>query len=1750
MTKKTLYLNCIKNNCDPRKYGKGTIDNNREPNYIKRKRYHRYGLTRKGGNYFDNFIRSLNKMNDGGIRQPWTRLGRILIRWLERLTGYFYSGNSWPQRVLGNSLANELGTYISSIIEIVNTDAFDIGTMATIVYTCYKIIKWGKKSIEAKKLLDKVNEGASVEEKELLNDIEANVNSKEDAKYMLEKVQVDSNEPTEATSVKRTITEEETTRDVPAAPKKHRKLDMNDKLSLVDFNGDIKKLGIKHRKVRDKRIEKERKENARKKFNEKQTDFLDRVRAIEKAKEDDAAMAEEKKMLEDFNSDMKKKVVEHKEERFQENVKKVFDKMSQDFSDREAAKEEREAKKKEKQQLKEKENEKINSEEPITEKNVTQAWNQIQSEWKREAKNSTGEPAFPQSDTTRLDEQTNHVEDTNNTTTETNRPWYYRSLFVNQNSTTTDTETDDTDNFPVYDPSSSFLDYFYDTGSGAGLNEKYGGGLIKTGNSGYNSYMSGIKRAQHAPPVSSTGEYADINNAIEHGYISSNSNNYARSFVDNNANKPPQENKYIDQDFFLSTMKEFKKSIIETVVKQLSDNNKRSSDYQDAMLAYNVANRVVEQIDPKLKQNKEEIVEEIKDQIIDQGEVLKDELTSTTATTTATTTVNNIYYINQDPFMNNVESNQVVTQQEEQTEQNVEQNNTTKTDSPVSAANGVRNVYNLITNNQNNTQSNITETENVRQLYNVTQNVTEVVNAVENSSNNSTNVVENSSNNSTNVVENSTNNSTKNPITMFFLKIKDRISKLGLSEVFKELGIDEKSSVESPLVQTYFWDNIKNDPIGYGSFSVTVVGLMSVLIYSEFIPNQMTEVDFREEFPMVMEMIYDLDKKVPQEKGFDNFLTNTFNELTLITDTNQFKNGFYSNLFKRSIINYVKDFFKVLAGNPVDNRQKIIDELAKLTHNTYIASNFEEFLPMLNMYKQYKKWVTIPWVGNQHKYGYYRMQNINPLNYRDFSFNLEKDNVNIPWDIEMGLSSIPIPDTPFDDDPPKPIDAIGYSMGKLLKSITNFHDSDYKITKNEIHPKPIDAIGYSMDELLKSIKNLYDSDYKITDTIRERISDTIGEKTEYIREKMDPNIKALSSSLYRNHPYVDRYLNELEGRFMVLFEVSDVIEILKLQMLIELKQNSYKIESNNGLIKSEGIRTKRLIQAGWFVTLLFQSVFVNTYIQELGQVYKKLKKNAYRDISYIKSFFNKKESTITTEVQDSTNTTEVQESTNTTEVQDSTNTTEVQDSTNTTEDIDKNADSNLIQKYSEYSPSVFVQYNELILQEPSNIVATLGRLSSREIFQIFSQDDFSLAYKDINEYHIRNFLISNALNIIRRRGELTMENIPYLNLQNIFPNRHELAYFVYGIKEFNPTMAPINIAYSIEYIYAMNIFLQKNRPTVNLFSLLVNNLPKNDNTINFIQTVSTILINHGLPPISESHYSIDKQLIAYDEVYQIVNQNVKEFVEIISKEINTEEVTKEDIFSLLKRLPDKMKNYDERAQGKFGEYDNYNKKGDKANTDKKFGELRELEIAATGLLFLETSTLMYSYYDQISEIFSEYNWGVEMDESAFLKKFEDISFFYFNQALYIYASRKEMYNEYIKGIFDDRITIIDLAFISDKKIKPENDDNIVKNVVSMFNVYGFKIFFDFELLQKTFPQYINSVDDFDEFKSYFLLIYFHLRPEWNAFILGEFAEFAINHNVNIIYIYKILLKALYIERTEQALSMQSRFARSWYKFLE
>ena len=1721
MTKKTLYLNCIKNNCDPRKYGKGTIDNNREPNYIKRKRYHRYGLTRKGGNYFDNFIRSLNRMNDGGIRQPWTRLGRILVRWLERLTGYFYSGNSWPQRVLGNSLANELGTYISSIIEIVNTDAFDIGTMATIVYTCYKIIQWGKKSIEAKKLLDKVNEGASAEEKELLNDIEANVNSKEDAKYMLEKVQVDSNEPTEATSVKRTITEEETTRDVPDAPKKHRKLDMNDKLSLVDFNSDIKKLGIKHRKVRDRQIEKERKENARKKFNEKQTDFLNRVRAIEKAKEDDAAMAEEKNILEEFNSDMKKREKKFREKEVNTTMNNILDRMDEKEPFIELGRHARNM-----------------ARERDANKTEIKNWlddqvNNIVKEWKREAENSTGEPAFPQSDTTRLDEQTNHIEDTNNTTTETNRPWYYRSLFVNQNSTTTDTETDDTDNYPVYDPSSSFLDYFYDKGSGAGLNEKYGGGLIKTGNSGYNSYMSGIKRAQHAPPVSSTGEYADINNAIEHGYISSNSNNYARSFVDNNANKPPQENKYIDQDFFLSTMKEFKRSIIDTIVKQLSDNNKRSSDYQDAMLAYNVANRVVEQIDPKLKQNKEEIVEEIKDQIIDQGEVLKDELTSTTAaTTTATTAVNNIYYINQDPFMNNVESNQVVTQQEEQTEQNVEQNNTTKTDSPVSAANGVRNVYNLITNNQNNTQSNITETENVRQLYNVTQNVTEVVNAVENSTNNSTNAVENSTNNSTNVVENSTNNSTKNPITMFFLKIKDRISKLGLSEVFKELGIDEKSSVESPLVQTYFWDNIKNDPIGYGSFSVTVVGLMSVLIYSEFIPNQMTEVDFREEFPMVMEMIYDLDKHAPEEKKFDNFLTNTFNELTLITDTNQFKNGFYSNLFKRSIINYVKDFFKVLAGNPVDNRQKIIDELAKLTHNTYIASNFEEFLPMLNMYKQYKKWVTIPWVGNQHKYGYYRMQNINPLNYRDFSFNLDKDNINIPWDIEMGLSVVPIPDTPIGDE--------GYNLKDFFKSITNLYDSDYKITKDEIHPKPIDAIGYSMDELLQSIKNLYDSDYKITDTIRERISDTIGEKTEYIREKMDPNIKALSSSLYRNHPYVDRYLNELEGRFMVLFEVSDVIEILKLQMLIELKQNSYKIESNNGLIKSEGIRTKRLIQAGWFVTLLFQSVFVNTYIQELGQVYKKLKKNAYRDISYIKSFFNKKEST---------NTTELQDSTNTTEVQDSTNTTEVQESTNTIEENDKNVDSNILQKYSEYSPSVFVQYNELILQEPSNIVATLGRLSSREIFQIFSQDDFSLAYKDINEYHIRNFIISNALNIIRRRGELTMENIPYLNLQNIFPNRHELAYFVYGIKEFNPTMAPINIAYSIEYIYAMNIFLQKNRPTVNLFSLLVNNLPKNDNTVNFIQTVSTILINHGLPPISESHYSIDKQLIVYDEVYQIVNENVKEFVEIITKEINAEEVTKEDIFSLLKRLPDKINNYEHRVQGKFSEYDNYDKKGDKANADKKFDKLQELESSAIGLLFLETSTFMHSYYDQISEIFSEYNWGVEMDESAFKKEIGDgRSIYEKDWRLYHLITQQ---NEWIvTSTFEEKIFLVDVAFLPHKSLKPEDDDNIVKNVVSMFNVYGFKIFFDFELLQKTFPQYINSVDDFDEFKSYFLFLYFQLRPSVDSFIQTNFAQFVITHNVNIIYIYRILLKALYFERTEQALSMQSRFARSWYHFYE
>lgn len=541
MTKKTLYLNCIKNNCDPRKYGKGTIDNNREPNYIKRKRYHRYGLTRKGGNYFDNFIRSLNKMNNGGIRQPWTRLGRILVRWLERLTGYFYSGNSWPQRVLGNSLANELGTYISSIIEIVNTDAFDIGTMATIVYTCYKIIKWGKKSIEAKKLLDKVNEGASAEEKELLNDIEANVNSKEDAKYMLEKVQVDSNEPTEATSVKRTITEEETTRDVPDAPKKHRKLDMNDKLSLVDFNGDMKKLGIKHRKVRDKQIEKERKENARKKFNEKQTDFLDRVRAIEKAKEDDAARAEEKKMLEEFSSDMKKRGTEFRKQEVNATIndmvnrvvrKNILEDFNSDMKKRASDFREKEVNTTMNNML-----DRMDEKEPFIElgrharnmirereaNKTIESWlddqvTKVVDEWKREAENSTGEPAFPQSDTTRLDEQTNHAEDTNNTTTETNRPWYHRSLFVNQNNTNTDSgrngipslsylENNDMGIPPAFFPYSSFYDDFLGKGSGSGLNEKCGSGLFNNkkdkkkffNKEQFDNYIDGIKNAMKKP---------------------------------------------------------------------------------------------------------------------------------------------------------------------------------------------------------------------------------------------------------------------------------------------------------------------------------------------------------------------------------------------------------------------------------------------------------------------------------------------------------------------------------------------------------------------------------------------------------------------------------------------------------------------------------------------------------------------------------------------------------------------------------------------------------------------------------------------------------------------------------------------------------------------------------------------------------------------------------------------------------------------------------------------------------------------------------------------------------------------------------------------------------------------------------------------------------------------------------------------------------------------------------------------------
>ena len=105
MTKRTLYLNCIKNNCDPRKNGRGIIrDINRVMSDISRTRYNRVGIGKKEGKGLEDWVSSFNKYTSSKERNMIVIVCRKV---LQMLSAYLRNPESVAQQhILGNYQAN------------------------------------------------------------------------------------------------------------------------------------------------------------------------------------------------------------------------------------------------------------------------------------------------------------------------------------------------------------------------------------------------------------------------------------------------------------------------------------------------------------------------------------------------------------------------------------------------------------------------------------------------------------------------------------------------------------------------------------------------------------------------------------------------------------------------------------------------------------------------------------------------------------------------------------------------------------------------------------------------------------------------------------------------------------------------------------------------------------------------------------------------------------------------------------------------------------------------------------------------------------------------------------------------------------------------------------------------------------------------------------------------------------------------------------------------------------------------------------------------------------------------------------------------------------------------------------------------------------------------------------------------------------------------------------------------------------
>ena len=444
MTKKTLYLNCIKGNCDPRKYGQGIMgDLKKVSNDISRLRYQRYGLSKKEGSGLEDWVNSFNRYIGSGNAG---RLAQICKKIMQAMSGYFRRTDSLGQWVLGNHSANEFAQTFARIGESFNSGVLGTASNSLTLYAYFKFFQKIIKQPKVKEVLDRIIEGLDKGEQELIKKFNSMAETRRE-KRTLKEFHQDMNEK------------------------------YQEKRTLKEFHEDIHEKMLKRKKEKEEE-EKEREE-----------------------REQEKVRQATKEIIEEYK----------KSSEFREAARRMYE----------------------------------------------------EEELNREAMKTTGQPAFPQANADRTNEETNHIDELNDTENVSAASEHRSSLFVNQNQSDSSSNSyriripdfSSSDNDFFFDPesesaasehrsslftnqnqtdsssnsyrirypdfSSSDNDFFFDPDFGSGLNERYGGSILKKKKkSKYEEYLEGINRAKNAPAINASfGGVNDINTNLDSNYI-------------------------------------------------------------------------------------------------------------------------------------------------------------------------------------------------------------------------------------------------------------------------------------------------------------------------------------------------------------------------------------------------------------------------------------------------------------------------------------------------------------------------------------------------------------------------------------------------------------------------------------------------------------------------------------------------------------------------------------------------------------------------------------------------------------------------------------------------------------------------------------------------------------------------------------------------------------------------------------------------------------------------------------------------------------------------------------------------------------------------------------------------------------------------------------------------------------------------------------------------------------------------------